>query len=246
MLIRASIAFFVVTLTPLLTCCAPNNALKLMEASKHTELFIPGPDVIEQEFKGRAFCVGRVYLDSGAKAQTPESYPEHSFLRLIRNQVVKGFSNAGLDKRCIPANVVDVAIEEMKFTKGMFLIPDPSILRVRVEVRNIADQVVMKGEIESRELPTIPVVLPGVVGVLPVGFPGQEWAAVSKMIPAVAVAITRTMVGLQLGKELGQIEIYPEDLAAGGIVMPDLFLRGSPYGISELTRADFESARDFE
>jgi hypothetical protein len=213
-----------------------------MEASKHNEPLLPSQDVIEQELKGRAFKTGKVYLDSDAKVQTPESYPELFFVTLIRHQVNRGFTNANLDRGKIPAYEVDIVIEEMKFTKGMFLIPEPSILRVRMELRNLADQVVMKGEIESRELPTIPIVLPGVVGVLPVAFPGQEWSAAAKLMPALAIAVTRIMVGLQEGKDLSQIEVYPEALAAGGVIMPSLFLRGSPYGVSELTRADFENA----
>jgi hypothetical protein len=154
-------------------------------------------------------------LESDAKVQTPESYSEDFFVRLIQHQVSKGFSNAGLEKGCVPACAVHVGIEEMKFTRGMFIIPDPSILRV----------------------------LPGVVGVLPVALPDQEWSAVARMIPAVAIAITRTMVGLQQGKELSQIEVYPEALAAGGVIVPGLFLRGSPYGISPLGREEFERAR---
>ncbi len=104
----------------------------------------------------------------------------------------------------------------------------------------------MKGEFESRDLPTIPIILPGVVGVLPIGLEGQEWTALMKMIPAVAVAITKTIVGLQQGMELGKIEIYPDAHSSGGLIMPDLFLRGSPFGISQLTMEDLKNASQAE
>jgi hypothetical protein len=242
-LLRTWAIFFFAGLAACLWGCAANSALTLMEASKHTDLIVPNADVIEQELKGRSFNTGKVYLESDAKVQTPESYSEDFFVRLIQHQVSKGFSNAGLEKGCVPACAVHVGIEEMKFTRGMFIIPDPSILRVKIEVRNFEDRLLIKGEFESRELPTIPIVLPGVVGVLPVALPDQEWSAVARMIPAVAIAITRTMVGLQQGKELSQIEVYPEALAAGGVIVPGLFLRGSPYGISPLGREEFERAR---
>jgi hypothetical protein len=61
-----------------------------------------------------------------------------------------------------------------------------------------------------------------------------DWAAASKMIPAVAIAINRTLVGLQQGKPLDQIEVFPDILSAGSVIMPDVFLEGSPYGISQL------------
>jgi len=130
----------------------------------------------------------------------------------------------------------------MKFTKGKTIIPDPLILRVRLELCDINGNIFMQGELEARYMATIPFILPGVVGILPVFFSGQEWTAVAKMIPAVAVAITKTVAGFQQGKELAEIAIYPDALAAGGVIMPDLFLKGSPYGISQLTQADYQYA----
>ena len=100
----------------------------------------------------------------------------------------------------------------------------------------------MKGELESRYLPTTPVVLPGIVGALPIAFEGQEWAALVKLIPAVAVAITKVTQGLQLGKELSEIDIYPEALAAGGPINPDMFLRNKPFGLTELTADDLRAS----
>jgi hypothetical protein len=100
----------------------------------------------------------------------------------------------------------------------------------------------MRGELESRYLPTITVIVPGVVGIVPTGFEGQEWQAFRKMIPAVSVAITRITSGLQSGRGLDAIEVYPEDHQAGGVIMPDSFLKGEPYGLSELTAEDVTAA----
>lgn len=228
----------------LVTGCATNSAITLMNASRHTDLIAPDSSVIEQKFKGQAFQLGKVYFDPLAVLQVPEHQPAEFFRRVMQRQVQKGFTNAALERGNIPANVVDIAIVEMKFTRGKLLIPDPSIFRVRIEVHNERDGLLMKGELESRYLSAVTIILPGVVGALPTAFEGQEWTAVVKMIPAVGIAITRTVAGLQEGKNLGEIVIYPESVAAGGLIVPDLFLRGSPYGISELTRIDFHEASE--
>jgi hypothetical protein len=94
--------------------CAANSALTLMEASKHTDLIVPGTDVIEQELRGRAFSLGKICLDRDALVKTPESYSDRFFLRLLQNQVNKGFANAALEKGYFPVYAVDIAIEEMK------------------------------------------------------------------------------------------------------------------------------------
>ena len=79
-LIRTSTIFAFVALAACLSGCATNSALTLMEASKHTEPILPAPDVIERELKWRAFNIRKVYLDSEARVQTIESYPEHFFI----------------------------------------------------------------------------------------------------------------------------------------------------------------------
>jgi WD40 repeat protein len=218
----------------LLSGCATNSALTLIKASQRNEPIIPSSVLIEQELKKRSFCVGKVYLDPEASLDTPEGIPQELFCILIWQQVKRGFTNAKLDKGNLPAYPVDIAIEQMKFTRGMFLIPDPSILRVRMEVRNLEDDILMKGALGSLYMPTTSFMLYGFAGVLPTGFEGQQWTALAKMIPAIAVAITKVTQGLQLGKGLKEIEIYPEALAAGGLINPDMFLRGKPFGLSEL------------
>ncbi len=247
MLIRCSSTIFLIAVTVLfLSSCASNSVLTLMEASQHGDLIVPSPNVTQQELKGRAFHLGEIYLDSGVIVQAPMSNADNFIRKLIRQQVQKGFMNAEVENGNTPAHVVNIVIEEMKFTKGKFLIPDPSILRVSIEVRSVDDRIIMKGELESRYLPTIPIVIPGAAGVLPISQEGQEWTALMKMIPAVAVAITKTIVGLQQGMELGKIEIYPDARYSGGLIMPDLFLIGSPFGISQLTMEDLKNASQAE
>lgn len=244
MITRACIGLLLLAMQLLLSGCASNSALTLLKASQRSEPIIPDSSVIEQELKGRAFYLGRVCFDLQAPLVAMKGIPEKTFPALVRQQVNKGFQQAWLNEGNLPAYPVDIAIEQIKFTRGSFLLPNPSILRVRMEIRDPANQLLMKGELESRYLPATPVVLPGIVGVLPTAFEGQEWAALVKMIPAVAVAITKVTQGLQQGKELGEIDVYPDALAAGGPINPDIFLRNTPFGLSELTTDDLRMLSD--
>ena len=246
MLIRRPGIFIFAVMASLLSGCASNSVLTLMDASKHGDIVVPNAGVIEQEFKGRAFRAGKTALDAGAAVRLPAGYADGFFRTLIQRQVEKGFRDAMLESGNAPASTVDIVVEEMKFTQGRFLIPDPSVLRVRIEVRNADGRTLMRGEMESRYHPTVPIAVGGVMSVVAIGGEGQEWVAAGKMIPAVAVAITRTMAGLQSGKALGEIEIYPESLAAGSVIMPDLFLRDSPYGLAQLTKSELQNASQGE
>lgn len=226
----------------LLAGCATNSAITLMKASKHPGILMPDHEVVEKQIKGRSISVGGILIAPGAQVESTGKYPAELFRKLIGQQIRKGFLNAGLEKGVMPSLVVDVYIERMRFTKGKILIPDPSILLISAELRSAENRMLMRGGLESRYLSAIPVILPGVVGVVPTAFEGQEFRAFSKIIPAMAVAVTKIMIGLRQGMELSEIEIYPDALSAGSVIVPDLFLRGKPYGLSELTVADIQAA----
>lgn len=239
--LRSISLLFLATL-PLLSGCATNSALTLIEASQRTGAVVPGAAVIEQELKGRAFRVGAVYFDEQASSKMPAGVSRELPRSLLRQQAGKGFGNAGLEAGDLPPYPVDIAIEQIKFTRGRFLIPDPSVLRVRMEIRKPSGDLLMEGALESRLLPAVTIIVPGIVGAVPTAAKGQEWAALAKMIPAVIVAITRVTQGLQLGRGLDRIEIYPEASAPGALIHPDTFLHGNPYGLSQLTSDDLREA----
>jgi hypothetical protein len=60
------------------------------------------------------------------------------------------------------------------------------------------------------------------------------------MFPAVAVVIAATTQGLQRGRTLDQIRIYPKDIEAGTTISPDLFLDKAPFG---MTAIDYKEMR---
>lgn len=64
--------------------------------------------------------------------------------------------------------------------------------------------------------------------------PSDALVAISKMFPAMAVVITDTFEGLQQGKSLEEIKIYPNSMIVGGIIVPDMFLENNKYGMQPI------------
>jgi hypothetical protein len=231
-----------IVICALLCSCATNSALSLIEASKSLDTVIPGKEIVDHKLKGRAFKPGKVDYAQDAIVESMVDIPDEAYPILLQAQVQKAFLSVALDEGEQPAYPVSIVINRLKFTEGTFMIPDPSILHVTMEINQPNSTTIMRGEFESRYMPAIPVIVPGVVGILPTGFEGQEWVAFRKIIPAMSIAITRVIKGLQEGKGLDEIEVYPDDLQAGGFIMPDSFLRGKPYGLSELSSDDISAA----
>jgi len=234
--------FLIIAACALLLSCATNSAVSLIKASKSINPIIPDEKIVAQELKGRAFRLGNIDYAQDAILENQADIAIEAYPALLREQVQKAFQSAALEQGELPAYLIDITINQLKFTKGEFIIPDPSVLHVTMEVIQPDETTVMRGDFESRYMPMIPVIVPGVVGAIPTRFEGQEWQALSKIIPAVAVAITRVSGGLQAGKGLDEIKVYPDDLLAGGIIVPDSFLRGKPYGLLELTSEDISAA----
>lgn len=196
---------------------------------------IPSASVVQTELKGRVFVLGNIYFDERhSEAMERIGIPDAAYKALLQDQLLKAFPAAGLYQGMAPACSVNVAIEHLRFTKGKFLIPDPSVLRVRMEIIDAKNLVILRGQLESRYLAATTVILPGIVGAIPTAWEGQQYVALAKMIPAVAVVMTRITQGLQQGKTLDAIDVYPDPLLAGGVISPDHFLEGKPYGLTKM------------
>jgi hypothetical protein len=57
---------------------------------------------------------------------------------------------------------------------------------------------------------------------------------------AVAAVIATTAQGLQQGKTLEAIKVYPEDIEAGNIISPDLFLKHAPFGLTRIDSKEID------
>jgi hypothetical protein len=229
-----------VLLLALLSGCASNSVTTLLEASKQTDAVVPGVSVIQTELKGRAFEVGTVAFDV-RKAQDKHGpdIPDSAYLELFEEQLRKAFRGAELEKGAIPAHPVNVAIERLKLEPARFLIPGISVFRVRMEITSADGETLMRGQLQSF-LSAPMVMVPAAGGVMvPVALPfeAQEYVALAKMFPAVAVVIAATTQGLQQGKTLDEIKVYPQDIEAGTMISPDLFLKNAPFG---MTAMDYE------
>ena len=51
------------------------------------------------------------------------------------------------------------------------------------------------------------------------------------------MAIATTTPGLQQGNTLDEIKVYPEDIEAGNIISPGLFLKNAPFGMTQMDYA---------
>ena len=220
----------------LLSGCAANSVTTLLKASNQTDAITPMASVVQEQLKGRAFEVGTVAFDlRNAKDKQGPDIPDSAYLELLDAQLKKAFAGAGLGKGAMPAYPVNVAIEQLKLKPATFLISASSIFRVRMEIADAGGEILMRGQFQSfLPAPTFMVIASGVVA--PIALPAKNWeyVALAKMFPAVAVVITATTQGLQQGKTLDEIKVYPQDIDAGGMISPDLFLKNAPFGMAEM------------
>ena len=220
----------------LLSGCATNSVTTLLKASKQTDAIMPSASVVQYELKGRSFEVGAVAFDlhEAGDKQGPD-IPDSAYLKLLDSQLRKAFDGARLGKGTMPAYPVNVAIERLKLKPATFLISESSIFRARMEIAGAGGEILMRGQFQSfLPAPTFMVITSGVVAPIALPAKGWEYVALAKMFPAVAVVITATTQGLQQGKTLDEIKVYPQNIEAGNIISPDLFLKNAPFGMTQM------------
>jgi hypothetical protein len=214
----------------------------LLKASKQTDAIMPSASVVRDELKARAFEVGTVSFDlrKAGDKQGPD-IPDGAYHELLDTQLKKAFDGAELAKGATPGYLVNVAFEQLILKPATFLFSAPSILRVRMEIVRTRGEVLMRGQFQSSlPAPTFTYIGGGVVA--PIALPAKDWeyVALAKMFPAVAVVITATTQGLQQGKTLDEIKVYPRDIEAGTTISPDLFLKNAPFGMTQMHYSDIE------
>jgi hypothetical protein len=225
-----------VVLVVLLSACASNSVTTLLKASNQTDAIMPSASVVQNELKGRSFEVGTVGFDvRKAEDKQGPDIPDNAYLELFDSQLKKAFDGAELGKGTMPAYLVNVAIERLKLKAAMFPISEFSVFRVRMEIARTDADILMRGQFQSfLSGPTVTVIASGVVAPIALPAEGWEYVALAKMFPAVAVVITATTQGLQQGKTLDEIKVYPQDIEAGTMISPDLFLKNAPFGITQM------------
>jgi hypothetical protein len=226
----------------LLSGCASNSVTSLLLASKQIGPILPSAAMVRRDLEGHAFEVGNVVFDlrQASDKQGPE-VPDSTYLELFGTQVRKAFSGAELAKGTLPAYPVNLAIEQLKLMPATLLFGKSSTFRVRMEIAPPDRAVLMRGQFESFVAPPVVMIYSsGLVIPVPVPSPGQEYVALAKMFPAVAVVIAATTQGLQQGKSLDAIKIYPSNIEAGNKISPDLFLKNAPFGMTQMDYKEIE------
>jgi hypothetical protein len=230
-----------VLLLALLSGCASNSVTTLLKASKQTDPIVPTSGVVQSELKGRAFEVGSIAFDL-AKAEDKQGpdIPDSAYLELFGTTLRKAFDGASLGTGTAPACPVNVAIEQLKLNPARFPIAEMSVFRVRMEVTPAGGETLMRGQFQSYLSGPVILVPTGSGVMIPVALPfsHQQYVALAKMFPAMAVAIATTTQGLQQGNTLDEIKVYPEDIEAGNIISPGLFLKNAPFGMTQMDYAE--------
>ena len=224
----------------LLNGCATNSVTSLLKASQQTDAILPSAAIVQNELKGRAFEVGTIGFDLRKREdkQGP-GIPDSAYLELFESQLKKAFQGAGLAKGTAPAYPVNVAIERIQLKPATFFIAESSVFRVRMEIVPPGDERVLRGQFQTFfPPPTFMVLASGVM--VPIALPTKDWeyVALAKMFPAVAIVIAATTQGLQQGKTLDEIKIYPKDIEAGTLISPGLFLENAPFGVTQMSSAE--------
>jgi hypothetical protein len=226
----------------LLSGCASNSITSLLKASRQTDPIVPSATTVRSDLEGHAFEVGNVFfeLHQATDKQGPD-VPDSTYLELFGSQVRKAFSGAELAQGRSPAYPVNLAIEQLRLEPATLLFGKPSMFRVRMEIAPPDGPVLMRGQFEASVPPPVAMIYSsGFVIPLPVPWDGQEYVALSKMFPAMAVVIAATTRGLQQGKTLDEIKIYPRTIEAGNTISPDLFLEKAPFGMTRMSYKEIE------
>jgi len=211
--------------------------------------------VIQSELKGRAFKVGTVLFDlrKAADKQGPD-IPDSAYLELFDSQLRKAFAGAALAKGTMLAYPVNVAIEELILRSASFpsdetstiRVPENSTFRVRMEIVSDNGAILLRGHLRSFIAGPSYWTSTGNT-VFPVARPAEGWeyVALAKMCPAVALVIAATTQGLQQGKTLDEIRIFPHDMDAGNsisgpvtVIAADLFLENARFGMTEMDQKE--------
>ena len=218
----------------LISGCARNNVVTLMKASKEKTPIIPTKAIVDEQLKERAFKLGAVFFnDTDFESTDLQNISPEALENLLKINIEECFNKSNITTGKKPHYIVNISIEDIKLLKGSRIIPNLSILRAKIEITQPnGNQALVRGQYETRYLKEVPIILPGIVGVIP--WPSTALQAISKMFPAMAVVITDTIEGLQQGKSLEEIKIYPDLLLVGGIIVPDIFLKNNKYGIKPM------------
>jgi hypothetical protein len=194
--------------------CATSANRVISHATDNNLAVIPDQAIIQKELKDRALIIGAVAMDvQKLRPKSEHPFPDDAYTALLHHQLITAFKSGGLSEGSQPPYVVNVSIEDMRFTSGRFLIPNPSILKSRMEIIRPDETKVMSGSIRSTDMSEIilPFFFGGIAAWICIPSTGSNIMAHKNLFPAMAVLITKIAVGLKDGKTLEEIILIPGD-----------------------------------
>ncbi|WP_418128001.1 hypothetical protein RG903_05010 [Thermithiobacillus tepidarius DSM 3134] len=176
---------------------------------------LPDKATVQNELQGRAFTLGRVYLDiTKPTDKSSHVLPDDAYVKLLRSQLETAFRNAGLSQGKQPAYTVDVAINEFRFIEGYSaFLSSAGTLKTLVTVTNPQAAVVA-----SQGLYVGDAFGPGT------GTTSERNMAHRFNIPAMAEAVTKLVTAY---KQASKPSIRPASI---------YLLKHSSYGMTVLTK----------
>lgn len=206
-------AAFIIMASFLFGCATSANRV-ISHATDSNLAVIPDQAIIQNELKNRAFIIGTVAMDiQKLRPENEHPFPDEAYTALLRHQLITAFKAGSLSEGSQPPYVINVAIEDMRFTSGWFLIPNPSILKSRMEIIRPDETKVMSGSIRSTDMHgfILPLIFGGTSGMIFIPTTGSNIMAHKNLFPAMAILITKIADGLKDGKTLEEIILIPND-----------------------------------
>lgn len=226
------------------SCASSYTARTQLVESSTSVLIIPEPQQISTELEGRSFALRSISFDLVDAIVTIPELPNELYPKLLEHQVRKGLLAAQAGKGISPPYSIDLSIRLLQLNKGRFMIPNRSVLRVRLELLRPDETKVMSGEYEVvSTAPTASVMIQG--SFLPIAFPTSKYRAMSELFPAAAAVVTKIVSGLQQGRVLSEIKII-RDVYGGNptkLTPSDAVLSDNSFGFTRLTHKDLEEAK---
>ena len=206
-------AAFIIIVSFLCGCATSANRV-ISHATDNNLAVIPDQAIIQNELKNRALIIGTVAMDvQKLRPKNEHPFPDEAYTALLHHQLITAFESGSLSEGSQPPYVVNVSIEDMRFTPGMFLIPKPSILKSRMEIIRPDETKVMSGSIRSTDMNgfILPLFFGGTSAWIFIPTTGSNIMAHKNLFPAMAVLITKIAAGLKEGKSLEEIILVPND-----------------------------------
>lgn len=195
---------------------------------------LPSREQINRDLRNCSFSLEKV--NTKLQREHPEKFhpwPNEVYERLLAARLAEAFHKSGVGQPTGKSCAVTVVITEAKFGHEG-LISSPSKLATVVTIAKESGDPIVTFPMATGWASVAPIILPGIVSavVVPRLGPGEH----AYEIPAMAILITKILVGFREGKTFDEIELETE--AGGGLPRSDTVVKrreNNPWGLSPVS-----------